>query len=80
MTRDGEVNRIKRLSRKHVPRRRERVIPPRKRDTKKDRHSAREYILQAIEEEDDFAEDEKVSDDESVAQESEESTENKPRR
>ena len=52
MSGKDKVKQLKRMSRKFVPRRREQEIPPRKRDPKDLRRSAREDILDELAEDD----------------------------
>lgn len=52
MAQGDDLKRIKRVSRKQVPRRKEREIPLRGKDPKRLRYSAKEDILRALEEED----------------------------
>ncbi|MFQ5911854.1 MAG: hypothetical protein ACE5JS_01580 [Nitrospinota bacterium] len=59
MSRGDDVKRVKRLSRKYVPGRREQEIPLRNQDPRNARRSARGEILRALEEEEeDHPEDE----------------------
>lgn len=51
LSRGDEVKRIKRMSRRRVPRRVEQEIPLRGRDPRKARHAEREETLRAMEEE-----------------------------
>ncbi len=79
---DDDIKRIKRFSRKHVPRKQEQEITPRQQDPRKARHGAKDEILRALEDEEeneDLSEDLPLFAEDSSLEESEEDPENDPK-